>query len=131
MMNTDASPASLQASRTWPLRPYTSSPSAHRIGSPLPVNGLISATARLCVVWNARSSGTQAARRRAWSSPPPLRHVHVEVHPGLPGRGDVGAEHSGHTVVPPADAPGMLRRHARRGIAFLHLRGLIDREPRP
>ena len=44
-------------------------------------------------------SGIPAARRRARSSRPPLRHVHVEVRPGLPARGDVGGEHGGHAVL--------------------------------
>jgi len=62
---------------------------------------------------------------------PALRHVHVEVDPGLPVRGDVGAEHGGHAVLHAAGAPGVLGCHARGGLALLQLRGLVDRDPRP
>ena len=61
---------------------------------------------------------------------PPVRHVHVEVRPGLPGRGDVCGEHGGHAVLHLAGDPCMLRRDARGGIAVLELRGLIDRRAR-
>ena len=62
---------------------------------------------------------------------PPLRHVHVEAGPGLPGGGDVGGEHAGHAVLHLPGAPGMLGSHARRGVPLLQVRGLIDRDPGP
>jgi hypothetical protein len=59
---------------------------------------------------------------------PPVRHVHVEVRPGLPGRGDIGGEHGGHAVLHLAGDPGVLRRDARGRVAVLELCGLIDRD---
>ena len=62
---------------------------------------------------------------------PPVRHVHVEIRPGLPPGGDVGGEHGGHAVFHLAGTPGVLRRHARRAVAVFELGGLVDRDARP
>jgi hypothetical protein len=62
---------------------------------------------------------------------PPLRHEHVEVRPGLPGRGHPRGEHRGDAVLHVPGAPGVLRRHARGRVPVLELRGLINRDPRP
>ena len=40
---------------------------------------------------------------------PPVRQVHVEVRPRLPGRGDIGGENGRHAVLHLAGAPGVLR----------------------
>ena len=62
---------------------------------------------------------------------PALRHEHIEVRPGLPGRGHPRGEHRGDAILHVPGAPGMLRRHARRGVPVLELGGLADRDPRP
>jgi hypothetical protein len=62
---------------------------------------------------------------------PAVRHVHVEIDPCLPGRGDEGGEHPGHAIL---DLPGdarVLRGHARGGTALFQVRGLVERDPRP
>ena len=61
---------------------------------------------------------------------PAVRHVHVEVRPGLPAGGDVGGEHGGHAVLHLTGAPGVLRRHARGSVSVLDVRGLVDRDAR-
>jgi hypothetical protein len=61
---------------------------------------------------------------------PAVRHVHIEVCPCLPARGDVGGEHGGHAVLHLPGAPGVLRRHARGGVPVLELSGLVDRDAR-
>ena len=40
---------------------------------------------------------------------PAVRHVHVEIDPGLPEGGDQRGEHPGHAVLDPAGHPGVLR----------------------
>ena len=44
---------------------------------------------------------------------PAVRHVHIEIDPGLPERGDQGGEHPGHAVFHLPGHPGMLRGDAR------------------
>ena len=78
----------------------------------------------------------QLARDPGGPAPPPvllpaLRHEHIEIRPGLPGRGHPRGEHRGDTVLHVPGASGVLRRHARGRVPVLELRGLIDRDPRP
>jgi hypothetical protein len=64
---TYARPACSHVSRSLPLRVYTSSNAAHRIGSPAAASRLTWAAARSGLVVIARSSGIPAARRRPGS----------------------------------------------------------------
>src|SRR6266536_899161 len=78
----------------------------------------------------------QLARDARGPAPPPVLlpapgHEHVEVRPGLPGRGHPRGEHRGDAVLHVPGAPGVLRRHARGRVPVLELRGLVDRDPRP
>jgi hypothetical protein len=60
---------------------------------------------------------------------PRVRHVHVEVAPGLPERGDQGGEHPGHAVLHLAGDARVLGRGARGGTALPQVSGLVDRDP--
>ena len=60
---------------------------------------------------------------------PAVRHVHVEIDPRLPARGDQRGEHPGHAVLDPAGHPGVLRRHARGRLPLAQVSGLVEREP--
>jgi hypothetical protein len=60
---------------------------------------------------------------------PVVRHVHVEIDPRLPARGDQHSEHPGHAVLDPAGHPGVLRRHARGRLPLPQVSGLVERQP--
>src|ERR1035441_4620340 len=128
MMNTDASPAFRHALRSLLLRPYTSSAATPPSGSPAFSSRPSWTAASSGLVANSRSSGIPAARHFLR---PPVRHVHVEIGPGLPAGGDVGGEHAGHAVLHRVRDPGVLRCRARREVPGLDVRGLVDRQPRP
>ena len=61
---------------------------------------------------------------------PAVRHVHVEINPGLPEDGDQGGEHPGHAVFHFPGHPGVLRRHACGGVALAQVSGLVERQAR-
>ena len=78
----------------------------------------------------------QLARDACRAAPPPvllpaLRHEHVEIGPGLPGRGHPDGVHGGDAVLDVPCAPGMLRRDARGRVTVLELGGLVERDSRP
>ena len=62
---------------------------------------------------------------------PAVRHVDVEIDPGLPEHGDERGEHPAHAVLDLPGDPRVLRGHARGGTAFFQVRGLVERDPRP
>ena len=62
---------------------------------------------------------------------PAVRHVHIEIGPGLPEGGDQDGEHPGHAILHLARHAGMLRRHARGEFPFPQVSGLIKRQSRP
>ena len=62
---------------------------------------------------------------------PAVRHVHIEIGPGLPEGGDQGGEHPGHAVLHLARHAGMLRRDARGEFPFPQVSGLVERQARP
>ena len=68
MMNTDGSPASLQARRRSPLRAYTSSAATHFTGSPAAISLLSCPIASVGLDANSRSPGIPAASRLSLSS---------------------------------------------------------------
>ena len=112
------------------LRPYTSSYAAHFTGKPAPA-------AASAGRWPAAVSPGAPARGDPGDPAPlpvlltALRHEHIEVRPGLPGRGYPRGEHRGDAILHVRGARGMLRRHARRGVPVLELGGLAGRDQGP
>ena len=96
-----------------PDRPYTSSAAAHSTRSPPAIRRFTCSRASSGLVANARPSGIPAFCLTLRVPGPAVRHVHVEIDPRLPARGDQRGEHPGHAVLDPAGHPGVLRRHAR------------------
>jgi hypothetical protein len=62
---------------------------------------------------------------------PALGHVHIEIDPRLPERGDQRREHPGHAVLHLSCHPGVLRGNARGGVPLPQVSGLVERQARP